>query len=225
LRLHASAGTGITNPTFIEQYGFFTGSFIGNPALKPEHSFGWDAGIEHTMFDGRVVTDVTFFSSRFEDKIVLVGFPSTPVNVPGISPRQGVEVAAKFMPVNWLTLAGTYTYTDSRLADGTPEIRRPRHSASGSATATFAEGRGRATVNVIYNGSMTDTWFLFPANPTVTLGAYTTVGGSISYDLTPATTVFVRAENIFDRQYSNVFSYRAPGFAAFAGMKVKLGME
>ena len=225
LRLHASAGTGITNPTFIEQYGFFTGSFIGNPALKPEHSFGWDAGIEHTLFDGRVVTDVTFFSSRFEDKIVLVGFPSTPVNVPGISPRQGVEVTAKFMPVDWLTLTGTYTYTDSRLADGTPEIRRPRHSASGSATATFAEGRGRATVNVIYNGSMTDTWFLFPANPTVTLDAYTTVGGIISYDLTPATTVFVRAENIFDKQYSNVFSYRAPGFAAFAGMKVKLGMQ
>lgn len=224
-RLHASAGTGVTNPTFIEQYGFFTGSFIGNPALKPEQSFGWDAGIEHTMLDGRLVTDVTYFSSRFEDKIVLVGFPSTPENVPGISPRQGVEVTAKFMPFDWLTLTGTYTYTDSRLADGTPEIRRPRHSASGSATATFADGRGRATVNVIYNGSMTDTWFLFPANPTVTLNAYTTVGGVISYDLTPATTVFVRAENVFNRQYSNVFSYRAPGFAAYAGLKVKLSAQ
>jgi vitamin B12 transporter len=224
-RLHASAGTGVTNPTFIEQYGFFTGSFIGNPALKPEQSFGWDVGIEHTALGGSLITDVTFFSSRFEDKIVLVGNPSTPINLPGISPRQGVEVSARYRPFEWLTLTGAYTYTDSRLSDGTPEIRRPRHSASGSATATFADGRGRATVNVIYNGAMTDTWFLFPSNPIVTLAAYTVVGGIISYDLTPATTVFVRAENIFDEQYSDVFSYRGPGFAAYAGMKVKLGIQ
>jgi outer membrane cobalamin receptor len=35
----------------------------------------------------------------------------------------------------------------------------------------------------------------------------------------------VRAENVFNRQYSNVFSYRAPGFAAYAGLKVKLGAQ
>jgi vitamin B12 transporter len=169
---------------------------------------------------------VTYFSSRFEDKIVLVGFPSTPVNVPGISPRHGVEVAAKYRLLDWLTVSGAYTYTDSRLADGTPEIRRPRHSASASATAAFAEGRGRATVNVIYNGPMHDTWFNFGLNnPLVVLGAYTVIGGIVSYDITPLTTAFVRAENILDQTYSNVFSYRAPGFAAFAGLRVKLGAE
>ena len=222
IRLHGSAGTGVTNPTFIEQFGFFTGTFIGNPALRPEHSFGWDFGIEHTFLDGRVVTDVTYFASNFEDKIVLVGFPSTPENVPGISPRRGVEVSAKIVPVDWLTFTGTYTYTDARLADGTPEVRRPRHSGSASVTALFAGGRGRASVNVVYNGSMPDTWFKFPVVP-VTLATYTVVGGIISYDLTPNATVFVRAENIFDTKYENVFSYRAPGFAAYAGLKVRLG--
>jgi vitamin B12 transporter len=221
-RLHASIGTGITNPTFIEQFGFFTGSFIGNPALKPERSLGWDVGIEQAHLNGRVVTDVTYFASDFEDKIVLVGFPTTPMNVPGISPRRGVEATIKLIPVDWLTFAAAYTYTDARLADGTPEIRRPRHSASGSVTATFANGRGRATMNVIYNGAMPDTWFKFPVVP-VTLAAYTVVGGIISYDVTPTTTLFVRAENIFDADYQNVFSYRAPGFAAYAGIKTRLG--
>jgi vitamin B12 transporter len=221
VRLHGSAGTGVTNPTFIEQFGFFTGTFIGNPALRPEQSFGWDVGVEHTLFDGRLVTDVTYFVSNFEDKIVLVGFPSTPVNVPGISPRRGVEISAKVVPVDWLNFTGTYTYTDARLADGTPEVRRPRHSASASATAMFAGGRGRATVNVVYNGSMPDTWFKFPVVP-VTLAAYTVVGGIISYDLTPVTTVYVRAENIFDTNFQNVFSYRGPGFAAYAGMTARL---
>ena len=115
VRLHGSAGTGVTNPTFIEQFGFFTGTFIGNPALKPEHSFGWDIGIEHTLFGGRLVTDVTYFASNFADKIVLVGFPSTPENIPGISPRRGVEISAKIVPVDWLSFAASYTYTDSRV--------------------------------------------------------------------------------------------------------------
>jgi vitamin B12 transporter len=223
-RLHASVGTGITNPTFIEQFGFFPGSFIGNPGLMPERSLGWDVGIEQAFLGGRLTTDVTYFASNFEDKIVLVGFPTTPINVPGISPRRGVEVTARFIPVDWLTLVATYTYTDARLADGTREIRRPRHAASASATALFASGRGRATLNVIYNGAMTDTWFNFLlGNPTVTLAAYTVVGAIVSYDVTPSTTVFVRAENIFDQDYENIFSYRAPGFAAYAGLKVKLG--
>jgi vitamin B12 transporter len=220
-RFHASVGTGVTDPTFIEQFGFFPGSFIGNPSLRPERSLGWDVGIEQAFLGGRLVTDVTYFASDFEDKIVLVGFPTTPMNVPGISPRRGVEVTAKFIPVDWLTIAAAYTYTDARLADGSPEIRRPRHSGSASATTRFANGRGRATVNVVYNGEMPDNWFRFPVTP-VTLTAYTVIGAIISYDLTPATTIFVRAENIFDVDYENIFSYRAPGFAAYAGLKVRL---
>jgi vitamin B12 transporter len=78
------------------------------------------------------------------------------------------------------------------------------------------------TLNVVYNGSMPDTWFRFPLTP-VELNAYTTVGGILSYDLTPTTSVYVRAENIFDANYEEVFSYRAQGFAAYAGMRARFG--
>ena len=43
-RLHAAYGEGIAQPTFYDLYGFFPGSFVGNPALKPERSRGWEAG-------------------------------------------------------------------------------------------------------------------------------------------------------------------------------------
>jgi vitamin B12 transporter len=225
-RLHASVGTGVTNPTFTEQFGFFVGSFIGNPDLKPEHSLGWDAGVEQAFFDRRLVVDVTYFASRFKDKIIFQslggGFLSTMVNEEGTSPRSGVEITVKAEPTNWLSLAGSYTYTDARLADGTPEVRRPKHAASGSATVNFPDGRTHLTANVVYNGKMPDTWFRFPLTP-VTLDAYTTVGGILSYDLTPNTTVYVRAENIFDAKYEEVFSYRASGFAAYGGLRAKFG--
>jgi vitamin B12 transporter len=225
-RVHASIGTGATNPTFIEQFGFFLGSFIGNPDLKPEQSLGWDGGIEQSLFGGRFVADVTLFASNFEDKITLVtaggGFISTPINVQGISPRRGVEVTTRLTPVEWLVLTGTYTYTDARLADGTPEVRRPRHAASGSATVNFADGRGRATARFVYNGTMADQWFRFPITP-VTLEAYTVVGGIVEFDVMPQLTVFVRGENIFDAHYEEVFSYVAPGAAVYAGFKGRLG--
>jgi vitamin B12 transporter len=225
-RLHASIGTGATNPTFTEQFGFFVGSFIGNPDLRPERSLGWDAGVEQAFWDRRLVVDVTYFASEFEDKIVTVsaggGFLSTVVNEEGTSPRRGVEVTATATPVDWLSLTGTYTYTSARLADGTPEVRRPKHAASGQATVNLPDGRTHMTLNVVYNGSMPDTWFRFPLTP-VTLDAYTTVGGIVSYDITPTTTAYVRAENIFNSQYEEVFSYRAQGFAAYAGLRAKFG--
>jgi vitamin B12 transporter len=222
-RLHASIGRGVTNPSFIEQFGFLTSTFVPNPNLVPESSIGWDAGWEQTFWNGRAVIDVTYFSSRLENEIVTISLPSfrsSVRNLDGTSTRQGVEVTTKFRPVDWLILTGTYTYLDAKDDKGLQEIRRPRHAASASATVLFADGRGKATVSAIYNGKMPDTIFTFPSQST-TLAAYTLVAGMISYDVTPWSTVYVRGENIFDRRYEEVWSYRSPGAAVYAGLKVK----
>jgi vitamin B12 transporter len=222
-RLHASIGRGVTNPSFIEQFGFLTSTFIPNPNLLPESSVGWDVGWEQTFWNGRAIVDVTYFNSRLQNEVVTIFLPnfrSSVRNLDGTSTRQGVETTAKFRPTDWLTLGAGYTYTDSRDDKGVQEIRRPRHAASGSATVLFDGGRGKATVNVVYNGKMPDTWFKFPSE-TVTLASYTLVGGIISYDVTPWSTVYLRAENVFDRRYEEVFSYRSPGAAVYAGLKVR----
>ena len=74
-RLHASVGRGVTNPSFIEQFGFLTSIFVPNANLVPESSIGWDAGWEQTFWNGRVIVDVTYFNSRLEHEIVLVSLP------------------------------------------------------------------------------------------------------------------------------------------------------
>jgi vitamin B12 transporter len=222
-RIHSSVGRGVTNPSFIDQFGFLTSTFVPNANLVPESSIGWDAGWEQQFWNGRVFVDVTYFNSRLQNEIVLKSLPSfktTVENLTGPSTRQGVEVTGKFRPFDWLTLAGTYTFTDARDDKGLEEIRRPPHAASGSATVLFDQGRGKATLNVIYNGQMKDTIFTFPSS-TTTLQAYTLVGGMISYDTTPWSTVYVRAENMFDRRYEEVYSYRSPGAAVYAGVKVR----
>lgn len=222
-RLHTSVGRAVTNPSFIEQFGFLTSTFRPNPNLVPESSVGWDVGWEQTLWNGRVVVDVTYFNARLENEVVTVfnpDFTSTVRNLTGVSTREGIEVTGKFRPLDWLILSAAYTYLDARDDKGVQEIRRPKHAGSGSATVLFAEGRGKATLNVVYNGRMPDTIFTFPTQTTI-LPAYTLVGGTISYDTTAWSTIYLRAENVFDRRYEEVWSYRSPGAAVYAGIKVR----
>ncbi|HVY58076.1 MAG TPA: TonB-dependent receptor [Xanthobacteraceae bacterium] len=224
-RLHASVGTGVTNPTFIDQFGFFRALFIGNPNLKPESSIGWDAGWEQTWLDGRVITDLTYFNAQYTDKIVTVfdpNFHSTVVNAAGVSPRQGLEATLKVNPVSWATIAASYTYTDARLADGTPEIREPKNKASLNVTTHWLDGRLHVNGGVVFNDQMPDTFFGLTSS-TVTLPAYTVVNASVAYDLRPDAQIYVRLENALDAQYEEIFSFRAPPFAAYAGLKLRFG--
>jgi len=228
-KLHASIGKGVTNPTFFELFGFFA-NFTGNPTLRPEHSIGWDAGIEQRWFGGKLVTDVTYFRASVRDAIVQSG--GTAINLPFETTRQGVEVAVTARPLGWLSITGSYTYTDTQSAElvggvyvGKEALRRPRHAASLSAVATLPDDKTKVTVTVAHNGTMRDSFF-GPAGATdVRLGAYTLVGAQISHELNSNATVYVRGENLFGQRYQEVFGYQGPSAAVYAGMRVKLGGE
>jgi vitamin B12 transporter len=221
-RLHSSVGTGITLPTFFQQFGFNL-TFVGNPNLKPETSTGWDFGVEQTFFGGLLVTDATYFSIEADNAIV--GFGNTAINNAGFSTRRGVELTAKYNPVPWLTLEGTYTYTDAETPAGIDEIRRPKHSASAAAIFRFPDNKTQASVIVAHNGKMFDDAFLpFPAPLTrFTLTDYTLVNAIVTYQATPTTQFYIRGENLLNERYEEVYSYRANGATGYIGMRMKLG--
>ncbi|MDP3460516.1 MAG: TonB-dependent receptor, partial [Hyphomonas sp.] len=96
-RVRASIGTGIKNPTFTELYGFFTGSFIGNPDLTPEESQNWEIGWEQAL--GNVSYSATYFDADLENEIYTAfnpDFTSTALNRTGKSARSGVELAGRW---------------------------------------------------------------------------------------------------------------------------------
>jgi vitamin B12 transporter len=227
-RLHASIGKGVTNPTFIEQFGFFA-NFIGNPTLRPESSIGWDAGVEQRWFGGRLLTDVTVFRANIADAIIRT--PSfTIINLPFQTTRQGVEVSATARPTDWLRLVASYTYTDTRSAElvgivyvAKEAVRRPRHAASLSATATLPDDKTKITLTVAHNGSMRDTFFGPAGSNDVRLGAYTLVGAQISHDLTRNATIYLRGENLFGQRFQEVYGYQGPSAAVYGGLRVRFG--
>ena len=227
-RAHASYGEGVTDPTFTEQFGFFPGSFEGNPDLKPEHSRGFDVGIGWA--NGRLAADVTYFRANLEDEIITTfdstTFLSGVANATGESRRQGIEASLDARATAWLHLSAAYTYLDAEEGQvaGTArsrEVRRPRHS--GSLTAIVDLDRLTLAGSVAYVGKRRDVDFdSFPARD-VTLGDYALVTLSGRYRLTDALDLTARIENAGDARYQDVFGYATPGVAAYTGLRVRWG--
>jgi vitamin B12 transporter len=222
-RLHASYGTGVTNPTFFEQFGFVPGDFVGNPDLLPEKAKGFDFGIEQHFLDNKGLIDVTYFNSKLENEIISI-YPSVENDI-GKSKREGVEVTARFN-LGSISFGGSYTYTDADDPDGTREVRRPRHQASADVTGRFGpDGRASFSTGLIYNGRMLDNDFRdYFNNGFVTekspLESFTIVRLAAAYRVTDQIEVFGRIENAFDEDYQQNISYGAPGRAVYGGVRV-----
>ena len=233
LRPHASVGTAVKFPQMFEQFGAFPLFFVANPNLVPEESLGWDAGIEFTL--GRATTlDVTYFHADLTNKIARrpVTDPCPPlpapcptlVNLPGVSTRDGIELALRTRLLPDLMGTFAYTYLLAEDATGLEEIRRPRHAGRVDLAYVFAGGKGSANLGVVYNGTMTDTAFKSDFSlQTVLLDEYWLVNAAISYKLQQGVEVFGRVENLFDRRYQEVFGFQAPPIVAFAGLKLTFG--
>ncbi|MGE3395353.1 MAG: TonB-dependent receptor plug domain-containing protein [Sphingomonas sp.] len=226
--LHASYGEGVAQPTFFDLFGFFPGSFAGNPNLTPERSRGWEAGLRWS--GNRWSLGVTGFSHRLRNEIVDVFDPNTFLsstrNADGRSRRDGIELEAAYRHADWLMLSANYTYLDAdqQTVAGAVlvrEVRRPRHSAN---LAGFGSaGRFDWSMSLAYVGRRQDSDFdLFPA-ATVTLDAYVLASARIAYRLLPDLEIFARVENGFDTDYQDVVGYNTPGRTVHAGLRVALG--
>jgi vitamin B12 transporter len=228
LSLYASYAEGIAQPTFYDLYGFFPGSFAGNPALKPERSTGWQAGANFVR--GRYDLAVSVFTARLRDEIIDVfdpaTFRSTTANAGGTSRRRGFEARAQLRLSDAAHLFLSYTYLDAteQQAPGAllvREVRRPRHSAGFGGDGEVGHLTWGATLAWI--GPRRDVDFnLFPAR-TVRLDPYLLASVQLGWQVAKQIEAYVRTENAFDARYQDVVGYRMPGRTVYAGVRLRLG--
>lgn len=233
-RLHSSVGTGIKYPSFSEQFGVFYG-FVANPNLKPERSLGWDVGLETAFLGGKGIIDVTYFNANLQDEIDFDFVPPAPAcgstpfcfipfNRTGESKRDGVEVAARLIVMDGLSVGAAYTYLNARESDGREEVRRPPHSGRADLNYVFDGGKGNFNLAAIYNGRMQDLGFsaITFMSERVTLDSYWLVTAAASYQVAPGVELFGRIENLLDQDYEEIYGFNTAGLAAYAGMRFKL---
>ncbi len=212
-KLRASAGTGAKAPSLYQLYG----PYGGNPNLKPEESIGYDAGIDQSLFDGRVTLSLTGFYNKFSNMIDYVYDPINVFNGKYINvanaETQGIELASDISIVpGTLRLKTAYTYLESRDLDtGLVLARRPNHLARIALAIT-----------------PTDRWLIEPrilmvskrfsgTNETSPLDAYTRVDLYTEYRIDDNWKVFARGENIFNERYQEVLNYGTTGPAVYGG--------
>ena len=232
IRFHASYGKGIKRPTFIEQFGFFPNSFVGNPDLKVERSESWDAGIEQTFWGDRLSLDITYFEARLEDEIngldcsfsSTATFICTASNLAGISPRQGLELSLQAKFTDRLSMVAHYSWLNANAPDGFAEVRRPRNTANLNLNYAFANDRANINFNLSHIGSRRDLDFRQSPASRVTLHKYTLFDLSATYQLFENTDIYGRVINILDEDYSDVFSYHTPGRSGMIGIRQSFGL-
>ncbi|WP_339947485.1 TonB-dependent receptor [uncultured Albimonas sp.] len=227
-RLHASAGTAVQNPTMFEQFGFTPGQWQGNPNLEPEESFGWDVGVEQRLWDDRLVVDVTWFNQDLKNEIGTVYLApaftvGTPVNQPGTSERQGIEVASTLYATDWMTLGLSYTWLDAEESTGLVEVRRPEHELGGYVTFSFLDDRARVTLDGRYVAGNRDLDYRAPYAPgaRVALDDYVVVNVAASWAMTEQAEIYGRVTNALDADYEEVHGFATQGIAAYAGLRVR----
>ncbi len=208
-RFHGSFGTGFKAPTFNDL--FFPG--FGNPDLLPETSEGFDLGLEQTLLDGRLVLDLTYFDSTFED-LILFTFPAGVVNVASAT-SDGFEFSARWEPTDKLLLQASHTFNETEDGSTGRQLARRPENRSVLYLAFDATARLRGTASLVVvqdridsDGSVADD--------------YERLDLSLDYRASSLLRPYLRLENLLDEEYSEVPGFTTPGFTAAVGLHVGL---
>ncbi|MEO7655554.1 MAG: TonB-dependent receptor [Sphingomicrobium sp.] len=211
---------GIAQPTFFDLYGFFPGNFIGNPALSPESSRGFEGSLR--LRRPRLAATLTVYRQKLRDEIVNNATFTSVVNSDGTSRRWGVEVELGWQALPVFRLKANYAFLRSTQPSGAAnrqleEWRRPKHS--GSLTADGAAGRLSYGASLAYVGSHLDRQEVLPF-AIVRLSPYFLASARVAYDVTPRLQLFVRGSNLLGERYEDSAGYGTEGRGLFVGIRL-----
>ena len=219
-KLKGTIGSGFKSPSLYYLYD----PAYGNENLKPEKSFGWELGIEQYYFRQEISVGATYFYNKFTD---MFGFDYQTFKTININKAltKGVELNLEARPNNELNIKINYTYTDARdispdsRAHNTELVRRPVNKTGLSADYKFSP-KADINTDIIWVGSRQD--INFSTYERITLKGYVLVNFAGHYDIFDFLRINVRAENLLNSDYEEVYGYATPGFSVYGGFKIKL---
>lgn len=218
-KLKGSIGTAFKAPSLENLFQSFPAfGFFANPALKPETSTGYDAGIEQRL--GDLSAGVTWFHNDIKNLIANNASFSMDINI-GRATTQGVEAFLGWKPSEVLLLRADYTYTDA--IDDVAHlqlVRRPRHKASLNADWQLLPALG-LNASLLFVGPQIDGNRDF-SNPRLKMPGYTLLNLAANWRVDGNFTLFGRVENAFDTRYQSPDGFLRPGIGLFAGIRANL---
>ncbi len=214
-KLRGAYGTGFRAPSLYE-IAYNSGSFAFPPAsqasLDAEESDGYDLGAVWAGDNG-LYLELVYFDQHISDEIYfdLQGF-SGYLQDSGETRSSGVELVASMPLLHGLTLDSNYTYNDTRNAEGSVRVRRPRHLANlGLTWQPLAD-----SLSLALNLRASRDSEGIDGRP---LDDYAVADFNARYMLWPGVEIFGRLENLFNRDYQEVPGFNTGGRALYAGAR------
>jgi vitamin B12 transporter len=217
-----SGGRGVTEPSLLENFAQ-SPYYHGNPALRPEETTSFEAGLVAEWFGRRVRTEVSGFRNSFHNLIAFVGDSWQNVEA---SWARGVETSVQAKLPAHVLLTGAYMWLPTRItSSASPEssttgigeelVHRPRNS--GSVSFAITPRRFSFVLGGRFVGERQDADFTFgiTRNP-----AYQFVYASASYKATKHVTPVLRIDNLLNQRYEEVLGYQALSRSIIGGVRL-----
>ncbi|HET8711645.1 MAG TPA: TonB-dependent receptor, partial [Spongiibacteraceae bacterium] len=224
LKLKTSYGTGFRAPSLYEvatnksSYAFPPAS---TTTLKEETSKGLDLGFEYHWHNAGYV-EVVYFDQSIYNEITydLINY-SGYLQENGASHSRGVELSGIYPIGEQFRLFGNYTYNDTEDVNDQQRIRRPRHIAN----LGFDLQPGIDSVTIHANWHIVRDAEDAVTNPVtyelerVKLDNYNTLQASINWAVNKQIDLYVRGENLLNKNYQEVVTYNTPKASVYAGVR------
>jgi vitamin B12 transporter len=209
-KIKASYGTGFKAPSLYQ----LNVAFYGNPDLDPEKSIGWDAGVEQSFLDGKMILDVTYFNNEFED-FIDYDFSTWRYENVEEAESEGVELSLSVRPLDSLYINGSFVTTRTRDHEtGKQLLRRPKEKWNVDVNYQFNE-KGSINVGMNHVGRRLDWGGEY-------IDKYLVYDAALFYNINDSIQVFARGENLLDEDYEEVTGYGTPGASGYGGIKISL---
>lgn len=216
-KLRASAGTGARAPSLFQRF-----SSYGTASLQPEKNQGFEAGIDHKVSRDTVLS-ATLFHTSYENLIEYRAgcwAGNCYYNVASATTNGAEFVARTVLVEDQLKGRIGYTFLDARQRNpADPLLHRPRNKAN--ITLTYI-GIPRLDLDarVTFVGSSHDKDFYSNGYPLVKLDSYVKLDAIANYKIDQNKSAFLRAENLTNVRYEELYNYGTAGRSFYAGLRV-----
>ncbi|MGH6992079.1 MAG: TonB-dependent receptor plug domain-containing protein, partial [Caulobacteraceae bacterium] len=215
----ASAGTGFSAPSLTQLFVSFPAfNFFANPRLRPEQSFGVEAGLEQPIGPVRLGGDI--FHDSIRDLIATNAAGTTNINI-GVASDWGWEASASARLSGAFEATADWTYVVAMDDIAHQELlRRPKDKGDLSAIWR-PSARTTLAMSLVYVGAWVDGNRDFSV-PRLEASPYAVVDVSASWKASRRFTLFGRIDNLLDRRFQNPVGFLAPCFGVYGGVKADL---